>query len=88
MHLAAHLPYGDLFSAPQHLVHVKKKRKRNPNRVGGGEEECGCVEVAGEGGRFVPLGAGFLCACRDLSAAIYLTSPQQIRQEISTQPDD
>lgn len=80
MHLAAHLPYSDLFRAAQHLVCV---------RVGGGVRECGRVEVGGVGGeRFVPLGAGFLCACRDLSAAIYLTSPQQIRQEASTQPDD
>lgn len=47
-------------------------------RIGGAGAEVGVV----------PLGAGFLCACRDLSAAIYFTSPQQTRQEISTQPED
>lgn len=102
VHLAAHLPCGDLSST----THIWFKLKNIPTRENVTEPLCGkggdgwMWEWEGVVGRRKGRGKGgslrsglwllevFLCVWRDLNTVIYFTSPKQIRQDISTQAEN
>lgn len=103
VHLAAHLPYGDLRTSAHIWFQLQ-----NPNQGkcygaslwergdgwmyvcvwGGGGFGEGTREVGGLLRSGLCLSEVFLCVWRDLNTVIYFTSPKQIRQAISTQAEN